>query len=130
MVAQPDILIIGSGLIGLSTADQLAERGANVTIVEARSGAGKGTSYANSGMIHPSQARPWDYTGEKYLQDAAFEATYDLAVKSKHLLEDKLKTFNLWTQDNWRDLTRFTRHWMRLAPPKAGIRKMELCPAS
>ena len=100
MVAQPDILIIGSGLIGLSTADQLAERGANVTIVEARSGAGKGTSYANSGMIHPSQARPWDYTGEKYLQDAAFEATYDLAVKSKHLLEDKLKTFNLWTQDN------------------------------
>lgn len=99
MVAQPHILIIGSGLIGLSTADGLAKRGVQVTVVEARSGAAKGTSYANSGMIHPSQARPWDFRDEEHLEDAAFEATHDLAVKSKHMLEDKLKAYGLWTQD-------------------------------
>ena len=42
MVSQPNILIIGAGLIGLSTADALMAKGANVTLVEARSGAEKG----------------------------------------------------------------------------------------
>ena len=97
MVSQPNILIIGAGLIGLSTADSLMAKGANVTLVEARSGAGKGTSYSNSGMIHPSQARPWNFTGNKVQEDAVFQANHDLAEKSKHLLEDKLTAMGLWT---------------------------------
>ncbi len=90
MAVQPHILIIGAGLIGLSTADHLMARGAQVTIIEARSSAGKGTSYANSGMIHPSQARPWVFKGASNLENAAFQVTYDLAVKSKLLLQERL----------------------------------------
>ena len=95
MVASPHILIIGAGLIGLSTADRLMLRGAKVTLIEARSAAGKGTSYSNSGMIHPSQARPWNFTGSKASEDAAFAATYDLAEKSKHILEEKIAELGL-----------------------------------
>jgi len=90
VAVQPHILIIGAGLIGLSTADHLIARGAKVTLIEARSGAGRGTSFANSAMIHPSQARPWSFKGESHLEDAAFQVTYDLAVKSKLLLQERL----------------------------------------
>jgi len=98
MLSSPNILIVGAGLIGLSTADQLMARGANVTLVDARSGAAQGTSYSNSGMIHPSQARPWQFSGDKGQEEAVFKAVHDLAEKSKHILEDKLTGFNLWTK--------------------------------
>jgi len=91
-----NILIIGAGLIGLSSADALMARGHQVTIVDARSGPARGTSYANSGMIHPSQARPWLFDGDKVMEDAAFKATYDLAQKSKFLLQDKLLQLGLY----------------------------------
>ncbi len=96
MNASPHILIIGAGLIGLSTADHLLRRGAAVTLIEMRSGPGKGTSYSNSAMIHPSQARPWFFNGTQLQANAAFYATYDLAEKSKHILEDRLKALGLF----------------------------------
>lgn len=92
-----NILIIGAGLIGLSTADALMERGCNVTVVDARSGPARGTSYANSGMIHPSQSRPWLYDSGDALEQAAFKAVHDLALQSKTLLQDKLLALGLFS---------------------------------
>jgi len=45
--------------MGLSTADSLSRKGARVTVVDTRNGPGQGTSFSNSGMLHPSQAMPW-----------------------------------------------------------------------
>ena len=99
MQSSPNILIMGAGLIGLSTADALMTRGCKVTIVDARSGPAQGTSYANSGMIHPSQAQPWGLGAETAAAQAAFKAVYDLAQTSKTLLQDKMIAFGLF-KDN------------------------------
>ena len=91
-----NILIMGAGLIGLSSADAFMMRGHKVTIIEARSGPARGTSYSNSGMIHPSQAKPWLFAGNKVMEDAAFKAVHALAERSKILLQDKLLEFGLY----------------------------------
>ena len=80
MQSDLNILIIGAGLIGLSSADALMARGHQVTVVDARPGPARGTSYANSGMIHPSQARPWLFDGEQAMEEAAFKAVHDLSL--------------------------------------------------
>lgn len=89
------ILIIGAGLIGLSTADSLTSRGARVTLVEREDGPGQGSSFANSGMIHLSQARPWPVTVYGTLDPlrkpaglGVAKAVHDLAVRSKPLILD------------------------------------------
>lgn len=90
------ILVIGAGLIGLSTADALMARGCAVTIVDARSGPARGTSYANSGMIHPSQARPWHFDSDSPLDQAAFKSVHELAQMSKTILQDRLLELGLY----------------------------------
>ncbi|MGB6229961.1 MAG: FAD-dependent oxidoreductase, partial [Litorimonas sp.] len=59
MFNSPHIAVLGAGLIGVSVADSLLRRGAGVTLVEARGAPMRGASFANSGMIHPSQACSW-----------------------------------------------------------------------
>lgn len=57
------IIIIGAGLLGVSTAYFLAQLGAEVVVLERREAAGLETSYANSGVIHPSMSDPWNTPG-------------------------------------------------------------------
>ncbi len=52
------ILIIGAGVVGLSTAYYCARRGFDVTVVERRPAQRDGTSYGNAGMIVPSHFIP------------------------------------------------------------------------
>lgn len=54
------IVIIGSGLMGVSTAYFLVRNGHEVTVLDRRDSAGMETSFANSGMVTPSQADPWN----------------------------------------------------------------------
>lgn len=54
------IVVIGSGLIGVTSAYFLARHGYRVTVLDRREAAGMETSFANSGMVTPSQADPWN----------------------------------------------------------------------
>lgn len=56
-------LVIGGGVIGVSTAWYLAERGIAVTLVERSESSALATSYANGGLITPSQSDPWNGPG-------------------------------------------------------------------
>lgn len=86
MVDTPNITIIGAGLIGLCTADALASRGARVTVLEARSGPCEGTSFSNSGMIHPSQAVSWEAQRPSTSEIDAARVTVALGKRSRELL--------------------------------------------
>lgn len=57
------VVVIGSGLLGLTTAFFLSREGVEVTVVDRERGPGLSTSYANGGMLHASQANPWNEPG-------------------------------------------------------------------
>ena len=56
MNQHPDILIIGGGVIGLSTAYNLAGQGVSVSVVD-RQQVGREASWAGAGMLPPGQLR-------------------------------------------------------------------------
>jgi D-amino-acid dehydrogenase len=53
------VVVLGGGVIGVTTAYVLARSGCNVTVVERRAEVGLETSFANAGEITPSGASPW-----------------------------------------------------------------------
>jgi D-amino-acid dehydrogenase len=57
------VLVLGGGVIGITTAWFLARDGHEVTVVEREQGVALGTSYANGAMIHSSLVEPWNQPG-------------------------------------------------------------------
>jgi D-amino-acid dehydrogenase len=57
------IVIIGSGLIGVTTAYFLGRSGHEVTVLDRQSGPGLETSFANGALLHPSMPEPWNSPG-------------------------------------------------------------------
>jgi D-amino-acid dehydrogenase len=57
------VLVLGGGVIGITTAWFLARDGHEVTVVEREPGVALGTSYANGAMIHTSLVEPWNEPG-------------------------------------------------------------------
>ena len=57
------IVILGAGVIGVSSAWYLAKAGHDVTVLERESGPALETSFANAGEISPGYASPWAAPG-------------------------------------------------------------------
>ncbi|MEP1231037.1 MAG: FAD-dependent oxidoreductase, partial [Litorimonas sp.] len=95
------IAVIGAGLIGLSCADALMQAApANtvaVSVFEKNTGPVRGTSFCNSGMIHPSQSQSWGLDGQvcDALTHAANVSVYDLATRSRRILLENFERLNL-----------------------------------
>ena len=53
------VLVLGGGVIGVTTAYYLARDGHEVTVVERHSAAAGETSYANAGLVAPAHAYAW-----------------------------------------------------------------------
>ena len=62
-MAQKKVLVIGGGLLGVTSAWYLAARGHDVTVLERREAAALETSFANGGLLTPSQSDPWNAPG-------------------------------------------------------------------
>lgn len=77
----PDILIIGGGIIGLATAYRLAQEGAQVTIIE-RNLIGAESSWAGGGILSP--LLPWEYASpvtDLCVQGASFYPGWVTAIQ-------------------------------------------------
>ena len=70
-----EIVVVGSGIIGLGVAYELARRGARVTVLDARA-AGLGASQASAGVLSP------------YIEAPAQGALRDLSVESLGLYDE------------------------------------------
>lgn len=56
-------VVVGAGLIGLTTALYLRRAGADVTVIDRAEGSGLETSFANGGLLTPGIADPWNSPG-------------------------------------------------------------------
>ncbi|HEY3146444.1 MAG TPA: D-amino acid dehydrogenase [Dongiaceae bacterium] len=57
------VLVLGSGVIGVSLAYYLAKAGHEVTVVDRQAGPALETSYANAGEVSPGYSAPWAAPG-------------------------------------------------------------------
>jgi len=57
------VIVLGGGVVGVTTAYYLARGGAEVTVVERQPGAALETSFANAGQVSPGYSTPWAAPG-------------------------------------------------------------------
>ncbi|MCA9129198.1 MAG: D-amino acid dehydrogenase [Planctomycetales bacterium] len=57
------VIVVGAGVIGVTSAYFLAKAGCQVTVVERRSSSALETSFANAGQISPGMSAPWAAPG-------------------------------------------------------------------
>ena len=57
------VIVLGAGVVGISTAYYLNQLGCDVTVVDRQAQAGAETSFANGGQISVSHAEPWANPG-------------------------------------------------------------------
>jgi D-amino-acid dehydrogenase len=57
------VLILGSGVVGVTSAYYLAKKGFDVTVIDRQSSVGLETSFANAGQISPGYSAPWAAPG-------------------------------------------------------------------
>ena len=75
-------LVIGAGLIGITSAYELLKRGQSVTLLEQCEGPALVTSFANAGMLTPSMSDPWNSPGVyKYLAKSLFNPRASMRIR-------------------------------------------------
>ena len=57
------VVILGSGVVGVTSAYYLARAGFEVTVVDRQPGPGMETSFANAGQVSPGYSAPWAAPG-------------------------------------------------------------------
>ncbi|WLQ12901.1 D-amino acid dehydrogenase [Hahella aquimaris] len=84
------VIILGSGVIGVSTAYHLAQQGHEVTVVDRQTGPALETSYGNAGEISPGCSAPWATPG------IALKAIKWLCMKHRPLVVRPSLNPDLW----------------------------------
>jgi D-amino-acid dehydrogenase len=79
-------IVVGGGLLGITTAYELASRGEPVELLEAREGVALETSYANGAMLTASHADPWNAPGvHKHLFTSFFNPHSAMKLRASAL---------------------------------------------
>ncbi len=80
-----DVVVLGAGIVGVSAALHLQERGRDVALVERERAAGTGTSYGNAGLIERSSIYPYAFPRDlasiaRYAMNRSTDAHYHLSA--------------------------------------------------
>ena len=67
MASARHVVVLGGGVIGVTSAWFLAQDGCRVTLIERLPAAGLETSFANGGLVTPSMSEPWASPGTPML---------------------------------------------------------------
>ena len=57
------VIVLGSGVIGVASANYLAQQGAQVTVLDRQAGPAEETSFGNAGQVSPGYSTPWAAPG-------------------------------------------------------------------
>lgn len=78
------ILVLGGGIVGITTAWELQQDGHEVTVLEAAAELAQGTSFANGGQIAVSESAPWSRPGLSFevLKNLFRDAPYKLRLRA------------------------------------------------
>lgn len=57
------VIVLGSGVIGVTSAYYLAQQGASVTVLDRQIGPAEETSFGNAGQVSPGYSTPWAAPG-------------------------------------------------------------------
>ena len=57
------VAVVGAGIVGVTTAYELAAQGHEVTVLERRGSVAEETSFANAGVLAPGYVTPWAAPG-------------------------------------------------------------------
>ncbi|MCB4811314.1 D-amino acid dehydrogenase [Methylovorus menthalis] len=110
------VLVIGGGVIGVTTAYYLARAGHSVTLLEREAGPALQTSFANAGQVSPGYASPWAAPGVplKALK-WMFMRHAPLALKPDGSLAQIQWLWQLWRNCDARHYLRNKERMVRLA---------------
>ena len=104
------IIVLGSGVIGTTSAYYLAKAGHEVTVIDRQPAAGLETSFANAGEVSPGYAAPWagpgvPHEGRQMADDAAQPPGAAPRARRRHVALDVPDAGQLQPED----ATRSTR---------------------
>jgi D-amino-acid dehydrogenase len=84
-MVKADVAVLGAGIVGVSAALHLQQRGRDVALVEREPAAGRGTSYGNAGLIERSSIYPYAFPRElatvaRYALNRSTDTHYHLSA--------------------------------------------------
>ena len=93
------IAIVGAGIIGVTTAYELAADGHDVTVFERRGAAALETSFANAGVVAPGYVTPWAQPGmqakvARYLfsRHAPVRVAWPITLRAPRPIDEAIST--------------------------------------
>ena len=91
-----DILVLGAGMVGVSTAWHLLQRGHRVTLVD-RNAPGRETSFGNAGIIQREAVRPYRFPRDlTTLTRVLPNRRVDIRYRPSGMAQAALPLFQYW----------------------------------
>lgn len=110
------IVVVGAGVIGVTTAHVLRAQGHDVTLLEASHAAAGGTSHANGGYLSAAFCAPWAMPG---LPKQALMALFDRKAPFRWRPDGSMSQLrwlrDVWTHCNAADFSTHRQRLVRLA---------------